>query len=118
MRRRKLQFVWHCHHDVLLEPLTQSITERRKYIKNTKPKNEVELRLKLFKPVKGKLPKEVIEAGKKFLYNNSTLWSIVSEVLNKNIDAINKLHKKECAKDCPWDGFSIFPETQQKLNLP
>ena len=77
MRRRKLQFVWHCHHDVLLEPLTQSITERRKYIKNTKPKNEVELRLKLFKPVKGKLPKEVIEAGKKFLYNNSTLWSIV-----------------------------------------
>ena len=46
-------------------------------------KEQIELRLKLLKPVLGKIP--------------ST---------NKGWDA---LHKKECKK-CPWDGKSIFPK--------
>ena len=55
---------WHCHHDKLIE-WCYDYKERVKYIRENKPENEIELRLKLFKPVKGKLPKEVKEAGQK-----------------------------------------------------
>ena len=59
----KIKFYWHIHHDILLEPLTEPLKNRIEYIKNNKSKSEIELRLKLLKPVKGKLPDEVIKAG-------------------------------------------------------
>jgi multidrug resistance efflux pump len=49
--------VWHIHHDILVEPLTEPIENRIAFIKANKPKNEVETRLRLMKPVRGKLPK-------------------------------------------------------------
>ncbi len=77
---------WHIHHETLYEWLTEPLRARINYIKTKKAKNEtkaqIELRLKLLKPVLGKIPST--EAG----------W--------------NKLHKKECV-DCPWNGYSIFP---------
>ena len=60
----KYKFYWHIHHTILFEALTEPIENRIKYIKENKPKNEIKLRLKLLKPVKGKLPKEVVEAYK------------------------------------------------------
>ena len=62
----KVIFAWHVHHNVLIEPLTKPIENRIKYIKKFKPKNEIELRLKLLKVVKGKLPKEFVEAWQKY----------------------------------------------------
>ena len=75
---------WHIHHQELYEYLTEPIRARINYIKENKPKDEIELRLRLLKPVLGKIP--TTEAG----------WK--------------KLHKKEC-KDCPWDHKkkTIFP---------
>jgi hypothetical protein len=58
------KFYWHIHHDILVELLTEPLENRVKYIKENKPKNEVGLRLKLLKPVKGKLPNEVIKTTK------------------------------------------------------
>jgi len=55
---------WHCHHNILCE-YVYDYQERVNYIKKNKPKNEIKTRLKLFKKVKGKLPKEFVEAGKK-----------------------------------------------------
>ena len=78
-----LKMYWHIHHEVLVENLTEPLKNRIAYIKESKPKNEVALRLKLLKKVKAK-------------------------VLPKNPEDWEKLHKKECPH-CPWDGKSIFP---------
>ena len=58
----KTKFYWHMHHDVLVEPLIEPIENRIRFIKENKPKCEIALRLKLLKPVKGKLPVEVVKA--------------------------------------------------------
>lgn len=73
---------WHVHHEILVEQLAEPVRNRINYIKKNKPKDEVELRLKLIKPVLGKIP--TTQKG----------WE--------------KLHKQEC-KDCPWNGNTIFP---------
>ena len=62
----KTKFYWHIHHDILLEPLTEPLKNRIDFIKENKPEDEIELRLKLLKPVKGKLPDEVIKAGEAY----------------------------------------------------
>ena len=56
----KKLFYWHIHHEVLVEPLTEPLKNRIDYIKKNKPQEEVAVRLKLLKPVVGRLPKEVI----------------------------------------------------------
>ena len=63
-KTKKSGFYWHCHHDRLCE-YVWDYDERVRAIK-TKPKNEIKTRLRLFKKVKGKLPKKLVEAGKKY----------------------------------------------------
>ena len=48
--------VWHIHHDMLCEPLTEPFETRVAYIKSQKLAIEVPTRLRLMKPVRGKLP--------------------------------------------------------------
>ena len=74
---------WHVHHERLWEPLMEPIRNRIRYIKKEKLKHEIELRLKLLKPVLGDFPKD--EKG----------WE--------------ELHKIECP-NCPWNGETIFPD--------
>lgn len=62
MQTKTLKYYFHIHHGVLLEPLTEPLKNRIKYIKEEKPKDEVELRLRLIKPVKGKLPVRLVKA--------------------------------------------------------
>ena len=82
---KKVKWYWHIHHEKLLEPLTEPLKNRIKYIKEEKAKDEtpeqIKLRLKLMKRVKGKLPKK---------------WA-----------GVESLHKKECL-NCPWNGKTIF----------
>jgi hypothetical protein len=109
---------WHCHHDELYEYCWDK-QERINYIKFEKPKSEIKTRLKLFKKIKGKLPKELLEAtqlreatkreyektNRSFMsvrYNN-WIYEVFSDA-NKNLEKIKKeysklmntLHKKEC----------------------
>lgn len=42
---------WHVHHDVLAERLTVPVEERIAFIRCTKPRDEVETRLRLLRPV-------------------------------------------------------------------
>ena len=88
---------WHIHHDILLEPLTEPIENRIQFIKVNKPKNEVETRLRLMKPVRGKLPK---------LDKARAEWDKA-----RADPKVLALHAKECP-DCPWDGRTIFPEAR------
>ena len=66
MAKIKIEFCWHCSHDVLLEPV-YDFAGRLRYIEENKPEGEQELRKRLFKEVKGKLPDEVIKAGKAYI---------------------------------------------------
>src|SRR3989339_225189 len=55
-------FFWHVHHRVLLE-WCYDYDGRASFISEQKREDQKETRLRLFKPVKGKLPQEVVEAG-------------------------------------------------------
>jgi len=87
-------FAWHVHHNILVE-WCYNFEERTKVIKESKPKNEIETRLRLFKMVKSKLPKEVVEA-----------WQKWDDIMKKHTSYFEELHKKECS--CKeWDGRKI-----------
>ena len=119
---KKLRFAFHVHHDRLMEPLTEPISVRRKYIKENKPKEEVPLRLKLLKEVKGKLPREVVKAWEAYgkareayvkaweAYDNAR--KAYDKAYRKHYKEIQALHKKECVKDCTWseEQKTIFPK--------
>jgi hypothetical protein len=116
---------WHIHHDILLEPLTEPIENRIQFIKVNKPKNEVETRLRLMKPVRGKLPKldkACAEWGKACAEWGKARaeWDKACAEWDKARAEWDKacadpkvlaLHAKECP-DCPWDGRTIFPEAR------
>ena len=57
------QFYWHIHHTRLLETLTEPIENRTAYIKANKPTEEIPTRLRLMKPVRGKLPDTLTKAA-------------------------------------------------------
>ena len=134
----KVIFAWHVHHNVLIEPLTEPIENRIKYIKKFKPKNEIELRLKLLKVVKGELPKEFVEAWQKYYetwqkyvevwqkYDKAKqkydeIWQEYDEARQKHNEAWHE-YIKVCKKyesqilalhekecpNCPWNGKTIF----------
>ncbi len=125
---------WHCHHNVLCE-YVHDYQERVDYIKKDKPEDEVETRLKLFKKVKGKLPKEFVEIAKKYdetrekyhkawdkydKAGNDKAWDKYDKARDKYYEAmqkylkakdkyrpqIEKLHKKKCGCS-EWDGREI-----------
>ena len=112
---------WHIHHDKLLE-FSGNIDKRIEYIKYGKPTEEIELRLRLLKPVKGKLPDAVIKvwaayekaraAYEKALAACDKAWAACDEAIQKYQSKIETLHTLECP-GCPWDGETIFPERKK-----
>ena len=118
---------WHIHHDTLLEWSKEPLHLRAKFIKAVKPEKEIEARLRLMRPVKGKLPDEVTgaygvaeEATARAWW--TATWDVgdtlaiaartqgkLKEIISNNRKAIEELHRKECP-DCPWNGETIFPE--------
>src|SRR3990167_4277978 len=65
---KKPTYVLHCHHDVLFERLTEPVENRIKYIKENKPKDEIETRLRLMRVLTDEevamMPKEGWKAWK------------------------------------------------------
>ena len=58
-------FCWHVHHEKLLE-WCYGYDERAEHIRTEKALDEQGLRLRLFQPVMGKLPQEVVETQKAY----------------------------------------------------
>ena len=118
-------FAWHVHHETLVEPLTEPIENRIAYIKEYKPASQVELRLRLLKPVQGELP-AALNKAKAARDKAFTAYAKARAALDKAWAAYDKaraaldkawaaympeieaLHAIECP-DCPWDGTTIFP---------
>lgn len=137
----KAGFYWHVHHDVLLE-WCHDEQERVDYIKNHKLANEIETRLKWMKPVEGKLPKALVEAGEDYFKEREAYrkagkayakarrikareaFDIAWEACNKarvayrkalqdHKNEIEALHAKEHLLDCPWNGERlVFPKEE------
>ena len=130
-------FFWHVHHNTLME-WSDDINERIKFIRTKKPKEEIKTRLKLLKPVKGKIPMILINAKRAYYKAENAYFkrymavdgaktnslrkarkaydkaedSYVKALRCKSVNSrIKALHKKECP-DCPWNGKTrtIFPE--------
>ena len=102
-----LQYYWHVHHKVLCEALIEPIQNRIDYIRSSKPKDEIETRLRCMTPVlhPERLPVEWREAHAK-LEEADAKWR---EAYAKHMPEIEALHKKE-HPNCPWDGKTIFPK--------
>ena len=107
---------WHCHHDKLCE-WVYDYQERVDYIKAEKSNNEIKTRLRLFKKIKGKLPKELDEASKKYYEARKKkdeawekyyeAWKKYHEAREKYMPQLIKLHKKEC--NCKeWNGERLI----------
>ena len=94
-------FFWHVHHRVLLE-WCYDYDGRASFISEQKREDQKETRLRLFKPVKGKLPQEVVEAGR---------------VLDKAWHAYDEAGR---ASDKAWQAYyetqQAYYETQQAYN--
>lgn len=125
-------FFWHIHHDKLME-WSDDINERIAYIKKEKPGKEQALRLKLMKPVKGKIPSRFIKAWESYdkarkAYDKAKevrdkawealikareacdkAWEAYNKAVEASKEQIEALHRKECP-NCPWNGKTIFTE--------
>ena len=136
-----LQFAWHVHHDVLVEVLVAPIEERQQYIREHKPYDEVDLRLRLLRVVDGDvLPKGYAEAGRAYnvawrtydetgrasnvacrAYDETgraydvaqraydVAWNAYDVARRIHTPELERIHRLQCAPNCPWDGYTIFP---------
>jgi len=114
--KKEPQFYWHIHHDILLEPLTEPIENRIKFIKENKPKDEIKLRLKLLKPVKGKLPLERDEVRQKY----DEARQKCDEVRQKYDEVRQKYDEARQKCDEAWqkcdEAWQKYDEARQKYN--
>jgi len=126
----KTKYYFHIHHEILMETLTEPLKNRIKYIKEEKPEDEIELRLRLIRPVKGKLPSKFDKADQAWIKASQArvkayqAWVRASQARVKtyqteekmyrardkayqdNMLALEKLHKVECG--C---GYSFIRKT-------
>lgn len=148
----KPKFAWHVHDNGVLLPggrrsplelLTDTIENRITYIKKEKPKREQAMRLRLLKPVKGKLPAKILTAyvtyekacaacekatvaafaGGARTFTAAACTQIgaaytkaraaFAKAFKKHFVEIEELHAEECP-GCPWDGKTIFAKRKRK----
>ena len=94
-------FFWHVHHRVLLE-WCYSYNERASYISEQKREDQKETRLRLFKPVKGKLPQEVVEAGRVL----DKAWHAYDEAGRASDKAWHAYNRAGRASDKAWHAYN------------
>ena len=105
----KSGLAYHCHHDRLFE-YVYDYDERVNYIKEQKPKEERELRLRLFKLISAdRLPQELNKAGEAFNKAREA-YSKAREAYNKAGDACDKAgedyNKAREAYNKAWEAYN------------
>ena len=117
---------WHVHHETLIERLTEPIESRIEYIRDNKPKNEIDTRLRLLKLVNDQARAEKAQSEYDAIVSKAqSEYNAIFSKARSEYDAIRSkawsdsgldaLHKKECKK-CPWDGKTIFPMDDDDSN--
>ncbi len=110
---------FHCHHDKLVE-FAYDYDERVTFIKESKPEEEIALRLRLFQMIPDeRLSKRGLATYVKAWQAYDKAWQACDKArqayLEKNIKQLEKLHKELCP-NCPWDGETIFTRKDDKGN--
>ena len=108
----KPRVYWHIHHDQLFQYKTGTIKNRIAFIKREKPKEEIAIRLRLLKPVKGPLPVKLdkaVAARKKAWGAYVKAGAVYDKAGAACKPQLEALHKREC-RGCPWNGETIFPK--------
>ena len=119
MEKVKKGFAFHMYPDSLIE-WCMDYDARVEGIKLCTPKDELELRLRLFKLIPPeKIPACLAEAFKAYdrALNKKTNWNaykIVKKIEDAYYEALEdcmpellRLHEELCP-DCPWNGWTIF----------
>lgn len=111
---------WHAYHDRLVDYLRYP-KRRTVVINRHKPRYQIAERLRMFQPVKGRLPRELVLAlnrlhkttkamGEHHSSGTSHARIMASQAFHRAEDeympAIKALHDTEC-KNCIWDGRKI-----------
>ena len=94
-------FFWHVHHRVLLE-WCYDYDGRASFISEQKREDQKETRLRLFKPVKGKLPQEVVEAGRVL----DKAWHAYDEAGRASDKAWHAYNRAGRASDEVWQAYN------------
>jgi len=128
------KYYWHLHHMQLFEEEVEPVEQRIRFIKTSKPKDEIETRLRLIAVVKNQallrrltryirnLRQAEDAIYKKYEHPSGVTREEEAVKMEELAGArrayelaelrakplIEALHKKECP-NCPWDGRTIFP---------
>jgi hypothetical protein len=115
----EISFAWHVHHNILLEPLTEPITNRIAYIKKEKPIEEQPLRLRLLKEIKGKLPLTVVKAWEAHVKAREAYdkaWEAYVKAWEAHVKAREAHDKAWEAYDKAWEAYVKALEAHVKAN--
>lgn len=114
-KKIKTGIYWHCHHDILCESVWD-YDGRVKTIKRYKPDNEIKVRLKLFKEIKGKLPKELDKTWKEY-DKKSKEYNKVRDKFDEVFDKYNEVMNKYIKTDKKYvTAKRKYAEADEKLN--
>src|SRR3989337_1827815 len=92
---------WHIHHKDFLLEWSDDIQERIDFIQAEKPKHEVEIRLRLLKPVQGALPPKLVKAGDP----HPKPRPAYGKARAAHVKAGDARDKAKAAYDKAWDAF-------------
>ena len=98
---------WHVHHDKLCERLTEPIESRIECIRDNKPKNEIDTRLRLLKVVKDQARAE--RALKKYNAIRSKAGSDYNAIASKAWSEYNAIRSKAQSK---YDAIVSKPRSE------
>src|SRR3990167_10022876 len=96
-----IAWYWHIHHDIFAEPLTAPIEKRIAFIKANKPKEEVETRLRLLKPIKALLPVDVVKTWEAY----DKAWEAYVKALEAYVKAREAGDKTREAYVKAWEAY-------------
>ena len=101
---KQLGFFWHVHHEILLE-WCYDYDERVRHIRTQKLPGEQDLRLRLFQPVEGRLPQELVEAWNahdEAWKASEEAWNACRETDNAYYVARNAYYVARSASNKAW----------------
>lgn len=107
-------WAWHVHHNMLFERLTAPIEDRVAYIRKFKPKEEIEIRLRLLHLVKDQEVLTKYDDAVRYAWHTEVdswgmeQWEAYEIKMAHLREAVKRLHALECP-DCTWNGETIFP---------
>jgi len=117
---KKTGFFWHVHHKKLLE-WCYDYDERVEYIQGHKPTSEKELRLRLLRPVRGVLPRNLVEAwqaydGARLAYDKARRAFHKAWQVHHGINLVNYPKARQNCENA-WQNYEYARQNCERAQL-